>query len=184
MSLGHRIRHNHRLWAVFGGFVIAATAVTLTASGAFASAASTASKPAGGTIHVYLVNTGLNPSVPANILITGAFSDHGTGKGATWHLARGTITLNPSKLKAILNSPSFGNFYAASCSFDGAAEAKVPVVSGTGAYKGITGSIGATAFEAEQGSLLKNGKCNTSNNAPALAGDAIIIGSGKVTFKK
>ena len=132
MSLGHRIRHIHRLWAVFGGFVIAATAVTLTASGAFASAASTASKPAGGTIHVYLVNTGVNPSVPANILITGAFSDHGTGKGATWHLAKGTITLNPAKLKAILNSPSFGNFYAASCSFDGAAEAKVPVVSGTG----------------------------------------------------
>jgi len=37
--------------------------------------------------------------------------------------------------------------------------------------------------EAGEGSLLKNGECNQSNNAPAVAEDLIGTGSGKVSFK-
>jgi hypothetical protein len=176
MFLGRPIPPVHRVRAAVVG-AVAATVVV--ASGV--SAASTASRPAAGTIHVYIVNTS-SSTAPNNVLITGAFSDHGTGKHGTFRLTRGTITANNSKLGAILTSPSFGTFYRASCSFSGVAKGTVPIVSGTGAYAGIKGSITATATEAEQGSLLKNGKCNESNNAPAVAQDIIITGSGKVSF--
>ena len=159
------------------------TAVAISFAVSTASAGPMTPKPAAGTIHVYLVNTSLKPSTPNNVLITGAFSDHGTGKGGTWHLAKGTITLNPSKLKAITNSNNFGTFYPASCSFAGVAIGPVAVVGGTGAYAGITGRLAVTETVAEQGSLLKNGKCNQANNAPAVAQDLIITGSGSVSFK-
>ena len=159
------------------------TAVAISFAVSTASAGPMTPKPAAGTIHVYLVNTSLKPSTPNNVLITGAFSDHGTGKGGTWHLAKGTITFNLSKLKAITNSNNFGTFYPASCSFAGVAIGPVAVVGGTGAYAGITGRLAVTETVAEQGSLLKNGKCNQANNAPAVAQDLIITGSGSVSFK-
>lgn len=178
MFLGHRLGPVYRVWgAVVSVGVVATVVVT---SGV--SAASTASKPASGTIHVYIVNTSVSSTTPNNVLITGAFSDHGSGKHGTFHLTKGTITFNNSKLGAILSSPSFGTFYQASCSFSGVAKGTVPIVSGTGAYAGIKGRIAATVNEAEQGSLLKNGKCNESNNAPAVARDLIVTGSGKVSF--
>jgi len=170
-----------RAKAVLIGFAVAATAASLAVSAASGVAAAT--PPAAGAIHIYLVNTSLNPGTPNRVLITGAFSDHGTGKGGTWHLAKGTITLNPSKLKAITNSSNFGTFYLASCSFAGVAKGPVAIVGGTGAYAGITGSLAVTETVAEQGSLLKNGKCNQANNAPAVAQALIVTGSGSVSYK-
>jgi hypothetical protein len=164
--------------AIAGSSLFAATA----ALGSNVSATSDSARPAAGTIHVYIANTSTSASAPNKILITGAFSDHGIGKKGTFHLTRGTITANPSKLKAETNSPKFGTFYSASCSFTGVATGIVPIVSGTGAYAGITGSLTVTETVAEQGSLLKNGKCNTSNNAPAVAQDLFIAASGKVSF--
>ena len=178
MFLGRPIRSVHRVRAVV--IAVAVGAAVVVASGV--SAASTASKPAAGTIHVYIVNTSLSSTAPNNVLITGAFADHGTGKHGTFHLTRGTITANNSRLGAIVSSPSFGTFYRASCSFSGVAKGTVPIVSGTGAYARIKGSITATVYEAQQGSLLKNGKCNESNSAPAIAQDMIVTGSGKVSF--
>ena len=147
-----------------------------------ASASSTASTPAAGTIHVYIVNTSLSPTAPSKILITGAFSDHGPGKHGVWHLTKGTITVNNAKLRAITSSPGFRTFYAASCSYSGAAKGKVPIVNGTGTYAGIKGSLTATVIEAEQASLLKNGNCNTSDAAPLLAADLIATATGNVSF--
>jgi hypothetical protein len=129
------------------------------------------------------VNTALNPTTPNTVLVTGAFSDHGTGQGGTWHLTKGSIVIDASKLKAITNSANFGTFYPASCSFQGVASATVTLVSGTGAYAGITGRILATETVAAQGSLLKNGKCNEANNAPSVAEALIATGSGTVSFK-
>ena len=76
----------------------------------------------------------------------------------------------------------FRTFYPASCSYSGAAKGKVPIVSGTGTYAGIKGTLTATVIEAEQASLLKNGKCNTSDAAPLLAADLIATATGKVSF--
>lgn len=148
-----------------------------------ASAGSTGTQPAGGTVHIYLVNTSLNPAARAQVLITGAFSDHGSGKGGTWTLTRGTITLDASKLKAIANSPTFGTSYPASCSFAGVAKGPITILGGTGAYKGISGSMVATETVAGEGSLLKNGQCNQANNAPAVAQFLMVTGSGTVSFK-
>jgi hypothetical protein len=170
-----------RVNAVLVGFAVAAGTGGFVVSAA--SAGPTAPLPASGTIQVYLVNTALNPATPNTVIITGAFSDHGSGKGGTWHLSKGTISLDASKLKAITSSPNFGTFYAASCSFRGVAKGPVTIVSGTGAYAGITGSLVATETVAEQGSLLTNGKCNEANNAPAVAQALIVTGSGTVAFK-
>jgi len=111
--------------------------------------------PAAGTINVYLVNTSLNPKASNDILITGSFSDHGMAKKGTWHLANGTITVNNSAIATITKSPNWGTSHASSCSFDGVAKGPVTIVSGTGSYVGITGSLTLTLTEAGQGLLLK-----------------------------
>ncbi len=182
MSLSRAIRRTHprRALLLAGIVAIAATAVPFFASGA--SATSSASTHASGTIHVYIVNTSLSPTAPSQILITGAFSDHGPGKHGVWHLTKGTITVNNAKLRAITTSPGFRTLYPASCSYSGAAKGKVPIVSGTGTYAGIKGNLTATVIEAEQASLLKNGKCNTSDTAPLVAADLIATATGKVSF--
>lgn len=179
MSPARSIRPVHRLAAVLVGVALAAGAVVFAATGA--SAGSTASRPAAGTIHLFGVNTSTTSST-TQALITGAFSDHGVGKQSTWHLSKGSITFNTSKLNATLDSPSFGTFYPASCSFSGTARVAVPIRSGTKAYAGIKGTITVTATVAEEGSLLKNGKCNEASNAPLVGAVEFLTGSGKVSF--
>lgn len=108
--------HRARAVVLAGTLVaVAAAGVPFLASGA--SAASSASTPAAGTIHVYMENTSLSPTAPSKILITGAFSDHGPGKHGVWHLTKGTITVNNATLRAITSSPGFRTFYPASCSY-------------------------------------------------------------------
>jgi hypothetical protein len=179
LSLPTRPVHRARAVVLAGTLVAVAAAVPFLAQGA--SAASSASTPVAGMIHVYIVNTSLSPTASSKILITGAFSDHGPGKHGVWQLTKGTITVNNAKLKAIISSPGFRTFYPASCSYSGAAKGKVPIVSGTGSYAGIKGSLTATVIEAEQGSLLKSGKCNTSDAAPLVAADLIATATGKVS---
>jgi hypothetical protein len=142
-------------------------------------AASTASKPAAGIIHLYIVNTSIEGRAPGDVLISGAFADHGMVKGATIHLSHGTITGNISKLNALLNSPKFATGYSASCSFNGAGTVSLPLVSGTGAYVGIKGNLTVRVIFGAQ-SPFKNGKCN--GNAAPIADQQIITGSGRVLF--
>jgi hypothetical protein len=171
----------HSAKAALGALAVAVAALSFVVS--TASAGPAAPSPAAGTIHVYLVNTSLNPNAANQVLITGSFSDHGTGKKGTFHLAKGTITVNNSAIAAIIKSPTWGTSYPSSCSFDGVARGPVTIVSGTGAYLGITGSLSFTLTEAGQGPMLKNGKCNEANNAQAVAQDLIGVGSGNVSFK-
>jgi hypothetical protein len=158
--------------------VAASTSVAAARSGA----ASASARPGAGVIHIVLVNTSLDTAAPTQVLITGAFSDHGTGKHGTWHLTRGTITVNASALKAVIASPSFGTFYTRSCSFSGSATGRTPIVGGTGAYAGIHGTLTVTETNAEEGSLRASGACNTSSSAPAVAEDLVVTGSGRVSF--
>lgn len=162
--------------------VVAVAIAAVPALGSSASAAAT-TKPAAGTIHIYDINTSLNPTTPNSVLITGAFSDHGTDQHGTFHLAKGTISVNRSAVKAITTS-RFGTFNPKSCSFQGVATGPVPIVSGTGAYAGIHGTLKTTETDAEQGSLLKSGKCVQSNNvgAPGVAQDVIFTAIANVSF--
>jgi hypothetical protein len=179
MVLVRSIRPIHRVGAVLVALALAGGAVLFAATGA--SAGSTAARPAAGIIHIFGVETSLT-SGTTNVIITGAFSDHGAGKKNTWRMTRGSITFNTKRLEAILGSSKFGTFYPASCSFSGVTEVSVPIVSGTKAYAGIKGTLAVTANVAEEGSLLKNGKCNEASNAPLVALAGILTGSGRVSF--
>lgn len=174
MFSSHRIT---RTRAVAVAALAAATVVPFVVSDV--AAGSTASKPAAGTIHLYIVNTSIEGRAPGDVLISGAFADHGTDKGATLRLAKGTITGNITKLNALFNSPKFATGYLASCSFNGAGKVSLPLVSGTGAYAGIKGNLSVQVIFGAQ-SPFKNGKCE--GNSPPIADQQVITGSGKVSF--
>jgi hypothetical protein len=97
-------------------------------------------------------------------------------------LTKGWIYLNLAGVKKIINSPSFGSFNAASCSYWGSTPITVPIVKGTGAYTGIKGTFTGTLSFAGQGSLLANGKCNMANNAPNVASVFQVSASANVSF--
>ena len=64
--------------------------------------------------------------------------------------------------------------------------AAAPVVSGTGLYAGIHGTIRITESFGFIGSTYKSGpkkgRCNMSNSAPTVAQMATVYGSGAVSF--
>ena len=64
--------------------------------------------------------------------------------------------------------------------------APVPVVSGTGLYKGIHGSVKLTESYGFIGSTYKSGpkkgQCNMSNSSATVAQMATVYGSGSVSF--
>ena len=97
----------HRVKAALVGFAVTAAAFSFAVPATSAGAA--APKPAAGTIHVYLVNISLNPNARNDVLITGSFSDHGTGKKGTWELAKGTIIVNNAAVGAIIKVAQLGN---------------------------------------------------------------------------
>ncbi len=77
--------------------------------------ASTPATPAG-VIHVYVTDNSTQGN-DHKILITGAFSDHGTGNQATFYLTKGWIYLNLVAVKKIVNSPIFQVSASANVSF-------------------------------------------------------------------
>jgi len=164
-----------------------AAAVAAPVGSSVASGATATAKPSGGTIHLFLSSTNVNDSVPAKVLVVGAFSDHGVNPSSSTNksvlkLTRGNVVGNVSKLNAITQSDSWGTFDPVSCSFYGKATAPVRIVSGTGAYVGIHGTILFTDTIAVQLSRLANGKCNQANNAPIPSYLFVATGSGKVSF--
>jgi hypothetical protein len=134
-----------------------------------------------GVIHVYVTDNSTQGN-DHKILITGAFSDHGTGNQATFYLTKGWIYLNLAGVQKIVNSSSFGSSDAASCSYWGSTPISVPIVKGTGAYTGIKGTLRGTLTIAGQGSRLANGKCNMANNAPSVASAFQVSASADVSF--
>lgn len=163
---------------------IAGTTVALAAS----------ATPAGGTFRVFDVSNGLGGG--GNVLLTGAIGDHGHSQSVTKSgavnqnggyvkltLSQGTVTLNKTALDNAIGQ-AFGKAApnSSNCSLSVVASGKVSFVSGTGRYRGATGSAHLTvAF----GLILprKNGKCDTSNSAVPTAGQQIVYGTGSVSFK-
>jgi hypothetical protein len=152
------------------------------------------STPAGGAIQVW--------GTPASngggtTLITGAVADSGTSahanssgdpsKKGTYTLLvlkKGTILVNTTQLNKDENnaSPTASTFNMTTCSGYIPVTAPVPVVKGTKAYKGISGSVSVTltfAFVIP----LEKGKCNLSNNGPNPSAQyGSIAGTGTVSF--
>jgi hypothetical protein len=149
----------------------------------------------GGMVHVFVTpsNGGAN-----DILITGAIGDSGksvnidkggkpnpNGNFGRVTLKHGTFEVDLTKLQAAQNNgqPTVNPM---NCSGIFSVTEPVTFFGGTGAYKGIAGTVQITS---EFGFILpkytsgtKKGQCNESDNAEPVAQSASITGSGMVTF--
>jgi hypothetical protein len=163
----------------------AKTAILLAAAGASlypATATFGAGSTTGGTVHVFI-----SPSLTGNgggtIVLTGAIGDYGTA-----------IKANPSGQPARKGPDSLAKLHhgteharpdLASCSLHGSTNATLPILSGTGRYAGISGSLRVKFTFAEVAARYtkgtKNGKCNLA--AGPVAQWASVVGTGNVTFK-
>jgi hypothetical protein len=151
--------------------------------------ASAAGMPMGGTVRVFVVPG--NGQGNGTIVVAGAIGDYGkttqekNGIGKVF-LHKGTFEVNLKAISKKLNNakPTIDN--TTTCSFVFSATAPVPLLNGTGMYKGIKGTIVLTESFAGYGPFYKTGvrkgKCDTSNNATPLAQWASITGIGTVKF--
>jgi hypothetical protein len=188
MHLGIRSRRvgsARQVKATVVGVAIAAAAVVTPLT--LASGAPDAAKPAAGTIHMFVIGTRATSS-HFDVLITGAFADHGTtavsitAQTPVLNLSKGTIKVDVARIEEITDAPNFGTFTAASCSFLGSANAPITIVAGTGAYKGIQGTMPFKVTVTGIASRLANGTCNTSQNSTPAAFDIIGMGTGQASF--
>jgi hypothetical protein len=131
------------------------------------------------------------------VLVTGAVADSGKSthanssgspsKKGTYtllELKKGTILVNSTQLNRDENnaSPTASTFNMTTCSGYFPVTAPVPVVKGTKAYKGISGSVSVTLTFAVVIPLQK-GKCNLSNSGPNPSAQyGSIAGTGTVSF--
>ncbi|HEY2564800.1 MAG TPA: hypothetical protein VGI44_13880 [Acidimicrobiales bacterium] len=153
----------------------------------------------GGAIKVFSpVNTSNTGNKPTPVVFTGAIGDYGTtvsvnsagksdsnGNFTKITLKKGGFTVDSSSLNAAFNSSGApSDFNSTNCSASisvGPATVTIVSDSGTGAYKGISGSVDLSANLA----LIlpkKNGSCNTSNSANPVAAYGALTGSGTVSF--
>ncbi len=131
-------------------------------------------------------------------MLTGAIADSGKstnanssgkpakkGQGAykLLILKKGTILLNTTQLGKDLNNNNVQptTFNTTTCSGTFVITDPVPIVSGTKAYAGITGTANITVTFAMV-LPLTNGKCNTNTNANPIAQYGSIAGTGMMSF--
>ena len=160
---------------------LAAGVAVLAVSGGLA----TADGPAtGGEIHLYEADTALDGNL-GTVVITGAITDSGTDNQGQGHnganllkLSNGTFQIDVSgvgsKLSALPVDPT-------TCSSNGTVTGRIPIVprSGTGAYRGISGTLETKVTTAAIYPHLPGGRCNTS--ATQYPGILYAAASGRVT---
>jgi hypothetical protein len=160
-----------------------------------ATAAFGASAPMmGGAIQVWVT-----PSPSGNgggkVMVTGALADYGTGQNenaagkadtkGTYKrllLKHGTVLINGTKFATANNNANPTMYNKSDCSAVVDVSAPAAIVSGTGAYAGITGSVTLTARFAFILPKTKKGTCNESNSATPLDQYGVVTGSGAVKF--
>ena len=155
------------------------------------SVALAASPPKGGKVRVFVTNT--SPT-KAKMLVTGAIGDYGTtisedangkvdpnGNFEKVKLKHGGFVVNTTALNNKL-SHSKPAFNKSNCSVVISGTAPVTLSGGTGAYRGIAGTIRITVTFA--GIVQRTAKgCSTSPNAPTHGQYQSITGTGTVSFK-
>lgn len=139
-----------------------------------------------------LINT--NGNSTAKIVLTGSIGDYGSAQSVNSSskptnngnyekltLKKGTILVNSTQFNQAQNNAQ-PQFNSSTCSVVFRATGPVQFVSGTGTYKGITGSATLTS----QGGLVaprnKNGSCNKNPNTKPLAGLLVATGSGNASY--
>jgi len=150
------------------------------------------STPTGGAIQL-IVQPGETQGA-GKIIVTGAIGDWGTTspsktKAGTKYgiatLTKGGFEVNLTTIAEKINSGQ-PTPNSATCSLEISATAPAAISNGTGAYKGIKGSVDLTetfGFIAPRfTSGKKNGQCNFSNSAKPVAEMGTVYGTGTVTF--
>lgn len=112
------------------------------------------------------------------VVLTGAIADYGTLKPATSSgatskntnsnykllvLSKGTILVNGSQLNQAANNVQ-PTVNTTNCSLSASVSAPVQIVSGTGAYSGVTGTVNLTEVFAGIAPRKANGSCNENAN--------------------
>lgn len=133
----------------------------------------------GGEVHVYGVNNG---GEVTHLIITGAFAARGESRmvGTSTQLVRsstGSFKVNTSKLD---NSPGSGAINPTSCSGAFMVSEPVTLFDGTGAYKGITGTIRIKETFAAILPTTSSGKCREDANPTSSV--SFLQGTGNVSF--
>jgi len=183
-----RLRIRRRL--LIGG--IACLVAPGLTSVALLSAPSAGAASRGGVIYAYGTPALSGPD--GTIVIAGAVGDYGptikvdraghtdpTGTFGKLVLQRGTIMINNTALQRAIQAGSrHAHLNPATCSLHGTISAPSKIVSGTGAYAHITGTIKVTFTMAELVGRLAGGGCNTK--AGPIAVYASIFGTGTVRF--
>jgi hypothetical protein len=171
---------------------VAGTFACLIGGASVALAAGASKTPAGGPIQM-LVQPGLNQG-EGKVLFTGAVGDYGSSsrttssgdkKFATANLKKGTIKIDLTAVAGKVDSANPA-INMETCSGFVTETAPSPIVSGTGLYAGIHGTVQITeTFEflgSDYTSGAKKGQCNMSNSAPTLDQMGTVYGSGTVSF--
>jgi len=157
-----------------------------------ATAALGASPPMmGGAIQLWVT-----PSPTGNggqVLITGVIGDYGKGQNVTaagkpskkspykdLMLKKGTILINLTKFQQAQNNANPTMYNKSNCSAYLTVSAPAAILSGTGAYKGITGIVTLRAEDAVLLPRTKKGACNENGNP---VNDYLVVnGTGTVKF--
>jgi hypothetical protein len=171
---------------------VAGTLACIVAGASVALGAGSSNTPAGGPIQIF-VQPGQGQG-KGKILVTGAVGDYGsssptTGSGGkkfgTATLKKGTIKIDLTAITAKVDKAT-PTVNTATCSASLTETAAAPVVSGTGLYAGIHGTIQLTESFGFIGSTYKSGskkgQCNMSNNSRTVAEMGIVYGKGRVSF--
>jgi hypothetical protein len=166
--------------------------VCLVVGASVALGASSSKTPAGGAIAILVTPGGTQGQ--GKILFTGAVGDYGSSsptessggkKFGIATLTKGTIKIDLTAIAAKVDgaNPSVDE---ATCSASITETAPAPVLSGTGLYAGIHGTLQITESFGFIGSTYKTGakkgQCNMSNSAPTVAEMGQVYGNGTVSF--
>ena len=160
-------------------------------------AATGTAMPTAGPVKVFVTPSEANGE-HGTILIVGAIGDWGTtlninangtpdpnGNYAKVTLQKGTFDVNLTSLNALSNKGQ-PTFYPGSCSGIFSVKGPVGLSDGTGAYKGISGTLTITQtfgfIVPRYASGAHTGQCNMSNSAQPVAQRGVITGSGNIGF--
>jgi hypothetical protein len=157
---------------ILAGVLVAATLIGTSAG--VASATSHPSRATTGTEHFWVSNWSPKTGKPTSFIGNGLFTDAGSLSGGKVTLSKGSFVADRSNLKTTFK------FDSKTCYLVGTFSGTISLHGGTGAYKGISGTLSAGGTVVSVVPRLKNGTCNGS--AVPIATIGVVAGSGKVTL--
>lgn len=148
----------------------------------------------GGAIQVWITPTP-NGQGGGRVLITGAIGDYGVAQNANASgtldpkgtykklvLESGTILIDTTRFIAATRNANPDSFNKSNCSAVTRVSGAVPIVSGTGAYTGISGALNLAAARATIFPKTSSGACNTNESATPASFYFTVSGTGTETY--